>query len=878
MVNCRAATSMGTRSKPARAAEAPVLARALDGASPRGFCEVTGLRAALLGSEPGVFECWIWPLKVAHDLQLAFRPAGSETWLGSGIARSVEVRPAGLAIVYEHALFRARARFFAAAEERGMIAVVELEARAPLEVELRLSADLRPMWPAGLGGQIALADPESGGVVLTEELGRFAVLAASPDAEPARVSADHALPREPLALRAPVTPERARRGPIVFVIAGAEVDPGPLSELARLGGEGAACGHARSRRALGEARELYHKLARCWSDAESDVEARWERFLARTSGLASDDPRLDEAFLWAKIAIERAWVEVDGVGRGLLAGLAPSGAGERPGFGWIFDGDALFASRAMAGYGDFEGAARALELAASRQRADGKLMHELVLSARLCDWLEQYPYAYYKADTTPAFVEALEHHVAASGDLALAERLAPHAERAYRWCLGALDDDGLVSNRKAGLAAVVAGPLVGTIRAEVCLHGGWLAALAGLERLALALGREALAAEVRAREREASAAFERFWSEERGRYGFARRVDGSLATELTAYLAQPISRGAGEPARALASAEALNSPSLATDWGVRFFAEDSEAYDPSSYNTGSVFPFATHFAVLAQYRWGQTAAGWQLLSAIRSLHGFSGLGFIPEHLYGDRAEAPPRGVPHQIFSSAALIQSVLYGLLGLELAAAEGLLVWRPALPPSLGHIALTGFRVGLSRLDLALERERSGGRTRLSARARLLEGPPVKLAFRPWVPALSRWIAWRAGGRRMESGALEPIGGALRVRLPMLLEIAGELEVELEYASGPELEPEMPPLQEGAASEALRVAGVRHDARGVAWSLWGLAGRTYRLPFHSDLALELDGTRQIEPGALEVAFPAGAPGFVPLRVRAEPRAEDGRP
>jgi hypothetical protein len=870
---------METRSEAVRAAQAALLGRTIDGASPRRFCEVTGLRAALLGSELGVFECWIWPLKVLHDLQLAFRPAGSErAWLGSEIARSVEVRPSGLTIELAHGESSARARFFAAAEERAVVAAVEVECRSPLEVELRLSADLRPMWPAGLGGQLALADEESGGIVLTEELGRFAVLVASPDAGPARVSADHALPREPLALRAVVTPERARRGPLVFVVAGAEVDPGPLSELARLGGEGAACGHARSRRALEEARALYSRLASGWSEAEDAMEARWQRFLARTARLASDDPLLDEAFLWAKVAIERAWVEVDGVGRGLVAGLAPSGAGERPGFGWIFDGDALFASRAMTGYGDFEGAARALELAASRQRADGKLMHELVLSARLCDWLWQYPYAYYKADSTPAFVEALEHHHAASGDRELASRLAPHAERAYRWCLGALDPDGLVSNRKAGLAAVEAGPLVGTIRAEVYLHGAWLAALSALERLALALGREELAAEVLARSREAREAFERFWSEEHGRYGFARRVDGSLCSDLTAYLAQPLAHGAGEPARALASAEALNSPALASDWGVRFFADDSPAYDPSSYNTGSVFPFATHFAVMAQYRWGQTAAGWQLLRAIRSLHGFSGLGFIPEHLYGDRAEAPPRGVPHQIFSSAALLQSVLYGLLGLELAAAEALLVWRPALPPSLGRIALDGFRVGPSRLDLALERERAGGRTRISARARVIEGPPVKLAFRPWVPALSRWIAWRAAGEARGGGALEPLGGALRVRLPILLEIAGELEVELEYASGPDLEPEMPPLQEGAASEALRVAGVRHGEREVTWSLWGLAGRTYRLPFHSDLPLELDGAHVVESDVLEVAFPAGAPGFVPLRVRAQPRAEDGRP
>jgi len=51
-------------------------------------------------------------------------------------------------------------------------------------------------------------------------------------------------------------------------------------------------------------------------DIETQL-AHQERLLA----LQTPDPALDSAFRWAQIAIERAWVRVDGLGRGLVAGL-----------------------------------------------------------------------------------------------------------------------------------------------------------------------------------------------------------------------------------------------------------------------------------------------------------------------------------------------------------------------------------------------------------------------------------------------------------------------------------------------------------------------------------------------------------------------------
>jgi hypothetical protein len=50
---------------------------------------------------------------------------------------------------------------------------------------------------------------------------------------------------------------------------------------------------------------------------------------------------LDAAFEWAKVALDNFVVDNPDLGKGLVAGLGPSGMGGRPGFGWFFWGRCL---------------------------------------------------------------------------------------------------------------------------------------------------------------------------------------------------------------------------------------------------------------------------------------------------------------------------------------------------------------------------------------------------------------------------------------------------------------------------------------------------------------------------------------------------------
>lgn len=776
------------------------------------FVQVVGQRMALLGRETGIFELWQWPLKVAHALR--FEVDGS-----SGAPDLVRPLHHELRLSWSRPGFQLDLRLFAPRERRIVYAVFELKGRDELDVELSLVLDYLPMWPAGLGGQIAHRDEETGALLLTEERGRYATLIGSPGAALLGKISERGLGKSKIGIRA-----RVRRGtPTLFLFAGAERDPGPLSEAAKRGEDEAAVGLSRARAVIEIARGEWRRGLDAWRLDEQELVLHWERYLGGLLRLNTSDPGFDRAFLDAQAAIEKAWVSVDDLGLGLVAGLAPSGDGQRPGFGWFFDGDALIAARSLVLCGDHERAATILRFAASHVRSDGKPMHELVLSARLCDWENEYPYAYYKADNGPRFPAAAGMYSRVTGDEELARELAPVVERALRWCEAHEDEAGRLSNRSAGLAAVEAGPLVGRIECEAFLHGLWMDALAQCEPEGERLER-------------ARRAFETFWCEPAQTYAFAHLDDGSLFTDPSAYLALPLARGFGQEERARLSARQLNHPSLVTDWGARMFASDSEVYDPANYNSGSVFPYLSLFVTLALYRCISPTAGFQVLSSIAALSGFSGESYIPEHLLGDRAQAPPRGVPHQIFSSSALIEATLLGPAGLEIDGRNCRLTFAPALPASWDRLELERVRVGKSLVDLSLRRERGKRRTTLKLVVALRSGSPIEIEFRPRLAPLSR-------------GGAPPLTGVAPCRL------------ELEYREGPQLVLPPPAIQPGATSRDLRLTGEEVDGASIVYELWGAAGETYRVPVTADLDWSVGEEARRDGDALLISMGAGGEG-----------------
>lgn len=820
-------TENATRTRPAPSLAAPV--------DPARFVEVTGERIALFGREDGPFEVWAWPLKVISDLYFGLRQGGQPLEFPE---REITVLPGELCMVWRRPGVQLRTEIFACRERPGLAFSFALDSAEPLELEVSFRCDFRPQWPAGLGGQLARVDPITGAFALAEELGRFATLIGASEARIEFERTEHGLPAGPVRLFVPLAPAGSGT---VLAIAAAVVRPDSLSEGARRGEGESTAGFARTERAIDAPRELWWRLVSDFSEEREVVRAHWRAHQERVLHIGTPFPALDQAYQWSQIALERAWVRVEGIGRGLVAGLGPSGRGERPGRAWFFDGDALAVARALSLSGDFAGAREALRFAAAHQRADGKLMHELTLSDGLCRWLEDYPYAYAKGTSSPDFVAALDLYLRFSGDLELARELMPAVQRVMDWCARGLDAKGRLAAAQAGLS-VEYGSRAGQIECEVFLQGAWVAALGAAARLAQAVGADPAA--YRALEERARAGFEEFWSEERGHYGLALLQDGKRSDELSAYLGYPLARGLGERARAWATVQKLNQPTAMSDWGARRIARARTQLATAEDGEAAVLPYLTNFVTLAFFAHGHAFAAHQVLFSQACLCHFGGLGFLEEHFEGSRVGLAEGGVPHHIAASAALVESVLLGLFGIEAGAAERRVAFRPTLPPHWDEAHLANVRVGETRLDVRIYRRREPGATVLGLELELGEGPALSIGFAPVLPPLTKLLDG--------PGWLRPSGAVVPRRLHRS---QGEtLTLEARVLEGPAVLLPSGLPEPGAESRAVRLAGQELEGGGLCWTFAAPAGTSAALPFFCDFEVAVEGARLVD-GELRLAF-----------------------
>ena len=353
---------------------------------------------------------------------------------------------------------------------------------------------------------------------------------------------------------------------------------------------------------------------------------------------------------------------------------------------------------AMTAYGDFETVRRSLEFLVERQRADGKMMHELSQGAAYISWFEEFPYGYYHADTTPLYLIAARDYLEVSGDEAFVDGLWDSLLRAFEYCVSADENgDGLMDNTLAGLAAVETGALRSDdMLTDVYLASAWTAGSSAMAAIARRFGKTAVAARAEmahAKARETLNAA--FIDDERGRIAFSLMKTGGAQGEVSAWPAFGLWHGGFDAARpgAQAALDALASNEIAADWGARMLSRESPLYGHASYNNGAVWPFVSGFAALALYENGREEAGRFYLDGFTELTHLGDRGYIPELLSGDRLRAVDAAVPHQLFATSGFISTFLRGLLGFS---ADGL------RPPSSGRVGAVARREpSVARWDL---------------------------------------------------------------------------------------------------------------------------------------------------------------------------------
>lgn len=800
-------------------------------ATPGTYFDKVGRRFAVLGFESGTFEAWAYPLKILRNFEFSFLTGMSTTPIrGRDIVRFIDVEPEATTLTFIYQSFTVRAHYVTDIEEGGAVILLEVDSTEPLTIVCGFLPVLQPMWPAGLGGQYAYWDENMNAYLISEPTRKNHAYVGSPAARGISYTPAHMLSDSPNEFKIEVAePGKARSSYLPVILAGGK----------------------------GEREEIKASYQRLASDPEGcyrRARRHFEAIRKSTLQIRTPDSRINLAFEWAKIALDNLFVDNPDLGRGLVAGLGPSGTGGRPGFGWFFGGDAYLNSFSLNSLGMFETARQALVFTGKWQRKDGKMAHELSQAAGYLKWWDDYPYGYIHGDTTPFYIVAAEDYYRRTGDIHFLRSAWPSLIRAYDWCLTTdADGDGLMDNSRAGLGALEFGSLTG-IQTDIYLAAVWVKANQAMEKLAEAMGDEKKAAASAARFGKASKAWdEKFWDGSGGFYSFAFNKNGQLVRELTPWSAVGLAWEFGSPEKGIRALAAINGPELTTDWGIRMLSEKSSYFEPLNYNYGACWPFLSGWVAAALFRLGFVCQGAVVLAANVNHTFDNSLGVTTELYSGFQNSWPQEGVPHQGFSTTGLVLPVTRGLLGLEADVPGKKVRIRPAVPADWPGFMVYNWRVGDADISVNYGKEKTMVKLWLEAR----DAAGFKAVFKPCLAPGSliksaslngKDIAFKSAG--LEAG--QSVGPEVEFA------VSGNDLLVIEFSPGLEIVPPVTASRPGDVNRGLKI--LRTDAEGdtVGLSVAGPAGKAGELEINNpDIVEHIEGAA-LDGRKLKLNFPSG--------------------
>lgn len=782
-------------------------------ARPDSYIGIMGRRAAAMGTEQGGFEVWTWPLKLLHDFRLSFQtPLYADPIPAADVARRVEVTPAGTTIIYSHPAFTVRERIFSPDSEPAVVVVLEVDAVRPMEILAEFQSDLQFAWPASLGGQFVYWDDTDKAFVLSESRRQVNGYVGSPYTTSATNQPAHNVPEAPNQLRIAV----GDQAPVPMPRPGEPA--GRLTQVHATGIPIVMVGAAAPRDSV---RAIYRRVLASVPRLYAGRAAHAGAVLDSALWTETPDSMFDLAVRWAALNLDEALVCNPDLGCGPVAGYGPSGSrGTRPGFAWFFGGDAAINSLGMTAAGAFGLARRSLEFFAKYQREDGKIPHEISQGAGRIRWFEDYPYAFYHADTTPYWLLAWGDYWLASGDTATIRRLWPSLRRAYAWSRSTIDTStGLMLNSRGGLGAIEVGDLGVGVQSDIYLSGVWVQALDRVARMAAALGDSAAASGAAALRRRALVSLrDRFWLPRDHLYAFALLDGGQIRPELTVWPSIALAFGLLDSTRGAQESAALARATIETDWGARALAGTSKLFDPLHYNNGTVWPFVTGFQALAQYRSRNPVAGFAALDAIVRTGFTWGLGRNPEVFSGSRYEPMDTAVPQQFFGTSFILTVTSRGLLGWWPDVPGDSVRLEPQLPAGWPGAVFHKVPAGESRYRIALSQTATAFRATIHA-----DGPaPSTLIFAPHLPLGASVGKVTANGTDIKCQVIV----SQRDTQPVC-RLSGERDLEVVVNHTPGFQVELPeiPVRRGDPSRNLRLVDQRLAGDTLVLSLEGPAG-----------------------------------------------------
>lgn len=830
------------------------------------FYDVIGRKSAAFGYEHRNMEAWVYPIKILDDFALDFQIEGYNLPFSSKeILTNIEVRPEATIFTYSHAAFKIRQIIYAPIDEQGLISLLDIKTTLPMTIHVSFRPKLRPMWAAGLMTPFTGQDEKEKYYFIGEESQKFYGIIGSPNAKDVSLMPYQEEPKDvPVRYTVQISPAEAEKNFVPIVISG-------------------------STEGRGKAVEVYKKLL---SDPLSFYEKNvqyYENLLNRTTDLKTPDERLNTAFAWAKIGVDKGVATNPFLGTGLLAGFRTSGDSERPGFAWYFGRDALWTSFATTSEGDFETTKNAINFLKQFQRDDGKIPHEISQSAAQLDWWKGYPYPWNSADATPLYVIAHADYFRASGDLEFIKKNWESIQKAYKFTEATdTDGNGLIENTKFGHGWVEGGALYPP-HEEIYMQGTWIEASNNLAEMAEALGDKTMAEHARANAEKCRQAMEKtYWLDDKGFYAYATQLPRKepLKAEPGPYLERRQARlnelqnakiydeDTVLPAvpmwwkvmqtdeRAQKQLDRLGSAKITTDWGSRIISNESKLYDPLSYHYGSVWGLFTGWQSVAAYNYGRQHIGYQALMANSLLTYSNALGYVTELLSGDFNTPFGRSSHHQVWSEAMVISPVLRGMLGISASNNGKTIKISPNIPADWNDLDVQNIRVGDSMLDLKLKR----GNGKMTISVSRKTGTVSNVILSPVFPLDAVLKNVTANGKKL-SFQMKQNGDGQQAEVK--LDLTGSTtEISFDYTEGTEVYLVPPHLVAGQENTGLKIIKSQARKDGLYLVLEGRGGQIYELKARSPQTLkETEGVKVLNSAngekILQISFTGDKDSFI---------------
>jgi glycogen debranching enzyme len=360
-------------------------------------------------------------------------------------------------------------------------------------------------------------------------------------------------------------------------------------------------------------------------------------------------------------------------------------------------------------------------------------MHELRLG-ELAHFkaIPHTPY-YGTADATLLYLIVLHTAWMATGDTGLLERHLATAEKCLSWIdkYGDRDGDGFQEYatrsaegyenqgwKDAGEALVNSdGSLVKGPKALCELQGfvydAWQRMAAIFDHLAKPEWADALT-------RKAKDLYDRFneafWDEDVGFYAFALDGDKRRVMSVASNPGLCLWSGIVPPVRARRVASRLLQPDMRSGWGIRTLSATHPAFNPFSYQNGSIWPHDNGFIALGFRRYGFADEAADLIREVSGAGSFFDRHQMPELYAGVQRNATNfpvqylgANVPQAWAAGSAF--SFLQAIIGFQPEAPHDKLFLDPCLPDWLPDLVVKDLRMGQRQFDLRFWRD--GGTSR---------------------------------------------------------------------------------------------------------------------------------------------------------------------